>query len=281
MRIRITPEERKARRLDSDHLDAAVAAIKEDGFVILGGAVATSTLDAIKPKLEEDTAELRRRGRWGGAGQKPGHLQQAMPRSRRHIYPDIVTNPLIIQVTAAVLGEGVHLHFYNGNTNLPGSEAQPLHRDEEHLYPDCVHPTTSIVVNISPVDVDETNGATEIWPGTHLLPGPGRVSECDEQARRATVPPARALTQKGDAVLRDVRLWHRGVPNHGTEARHMIGMIHSRWFYRADATLAVNQDAEHAFDDEVLTTRVHIVPDDFDYLSEFVGRRAPSGRQVG
>ena len=29
------------------------------------------TLDAIKPKLEEDTAELLRRGNWGGAGRVP------------------------------------------------------------------------------------------------------------------------------------------------------------------------------------------------------------------
>lgn len=267
MRIQITPEEHEARRLDSEHLAEAVAAIEGDGFVVLGGALATSTLDAIKPKLDEDTAELRRRGRWGGAGQKPGHLQQAMPRSRMYIYPDIVTNPLIIQVTAAILGDGMHLHLYNGNTNLPGSEAQPLHRDHEHLFPDCIHPATSIVVNVSPVDVDETNGATEVWPGTHLVLGTGRVSEGDEQARREVAPPVRAISQKGDAVLRDMRLWHRGVPNRGTEARHMIAMAHSRWFYVRDRTIAVTKDAEHAFDDEVLTTRVRIVPDDYDYLS--------------
>jgi hypothetical protein len=270
MRIQVTPEEYEAHRLDDEHLAQAVAAIADDGYVILGGAVGTSTLDAIKPKLVEDTDELRRRGRWGGAGHRPGHLQQAMPRSREHIYADIVTNPLIIQVTEAVLGEGVHNHFYNGNTNLPGSQAQPLHRDSGHLWPDVIHPTTSIVINISPVDVDETNGATEIWPGTHQVAGPVMVSEDEENARREVVPPVRASSRKGDAVLRDVRLWHRGVPNHGTEPRHMIGMVHSRWFYVRGTTIAVTKDAEHSFDDEVLTTRVAIVPDDYDYLSELI-----------
>ena len=117
--------------------------------------------------------------------------------------------------------------------------------------------------------MDETNGATEIWPGTHRLPGPGHVSEHDEQARRDVVPPVRAASRKGDAVLRDIRLWHRGVPNHGTEGRHMIGMIHSSRFLRGGA-ISVTKDAEHAFDDEVLTTRVRIVPDEYDYLSEWV-----------
>ncbi len=270
MRIQTTPEESHARRLDSDHLAQAVGALADDGYVILGGVVGTKTLDAIRPKLIEDTAELRRRGRWGGAGQRPGHLQQAMPRSGRHIYSDLITNPLIIQVTQAVLGEGLHNHFYNGNTNLPGSEQQPLHRDLGHLWPDVIHPTTSIVINVSPVDVDETNGATELWPGTHNLPGPVLVSERDEKAREEVVAPVRAITHKGDAVLRDIRVWHRGVPNHGTEARHMIGMIHSRWFYVRGTTIAVTKDAEHAFDDPVLTTRVTIVPDDYDYLSEVI-----------
>jgi hypothetical protein len=269
MRIQITPEEYDARRLASDHLAEAVAALDEDGYVILGGAVAAATLDAIKPKLVEDTAELLRRGQWGGAGARPGHLQQAMPRNREHIHADIVINPLIIQVTAAVLGEGLHSDFYNGNTNLPGSERQPLHRDGGHLWPDFVHPISSIVINISPVDVDETNGATEIWPGTHYLPGPVHVSDGDERARRDVMPPVRAISRKGDAVLRDTRLWHRGVPNHGVEDRHMIGMIHSRSFLRG-ATIPVTKDAEHAFDDELLTTRVEIVPDDYDYLSEFI-----------
>ena len=151
MRIQITPEEYGARRLDSDHLAEAVAALDADGYVVLGGAVAPTTLDAIKPKLVEDTAELLRRGQWGGAGARPGHLQQAMPRNRQHIHADIVTNPLIIQVTAAVLGEGLHNHFYNGNTNLPGSgQCRPLlRRDAGHLWPDFVHPTVSVVINIS------------------------------------------------------------------------------------------------------------------------------------
>lgn len=270
MRIQITSAEYAAHRLSDDHLGAAVAALDEDGYVVLGGAVAHGALDAIKPKLDEDTDELLRRGRWGGAGQVPGHLQQSMPRSKEHIHADIVTNPLIIQVTAAILGDGLHNHFYNGNTNLPGSKTQPLHRDTGHLWPDLMHPTTSVVINVSPVEVDESNGATEIWPGTHKILGPVHVAESDEHARRADVPPVRAASAKGDAVLRDIRLWHRGVPNDGAEGRHMIGMVHSKWFYLRGTTIPVTKSAEHSFDDEVLTTRVEIVPDDYDYLSEFV-----------
>ncbi|MBO0880380.1 MAG: phytanoyl-CoA dioxygenase family protein, partial [Mycobacterium sp.] len=213
------------------------------------------------------------RGEWGGAGRVPGHLQQSMPRSAAHIYRDIVTNPFVIETTAAIVGPGVHNHFYNGNTNMPGSKMQPLHRDSGHLWPGHIHPTASIVINVSPVDVDENNGATEIWPGTHRVADPtgdNRVPPELERSRRETNPPVRTITTKGDAVLRDIRLWHRGMPNNGIEGRHMIGMVHSAGFYHHNTAIPVNADAVSLFEDPVLTTPLEIVDDDYDYLSEFV-----------
>jgi Phytanoyl-CoA dioxygenase (PhyH) len=270
VRIQVSQNEYDAHTLDDDTLKEVMEAIETDGYAVLGGAVDPAVLDAMKPKLDEDTAELLRRGKWGGAGELPGHLQQSMSRSKEHIYSEVVTNPLVIQVTAAILGEGVHSHFYNGNTNMPGSKTQPLHRDSGHLWPDLIHPTTSIVINVSPIDVTEENGATEIWPGTHRIAGGTRVTQEAEEARREVEPPVRAVSQKGDAVLRDIRMWHRGVPNNSTEGRHMIGMVHSKWFYLRGTTIPVTAGAAHSFDHDVLRTRVEIVPDDYDYLSEFL-----------
>ncbi|HVX45810.1 MAG TPA: phytanoyl-CoA dioxygenase family protein [Mycobacteriales bacterium] len=273
MRIQTTAAEKQDGHLTTAHREEALEALRRDGYVVLGGVIDPAVLDRMKPKLDEDTATLLARGEWGGAGRVPGHLQQSMPRSGAHIYRDIVVNPLVIDVTAALLGPGVHNHFYNGNTNMPGSKMQPLHRDHDHLWPGHVHPTASVVVNVSPVDVDEENGATEIWPGTHLLPEPigtGHVTPEQEKARRAEVPPVRACSSKGDAVLRDMRMWHRGMPNNGIEGRHMIGMVHSVGFYHAGTAIPVNADAVHLFEHDVLSTPVEVVPDDYDYLSEFV-----------
>jgi hypothetical protein len=273
MRIAITETERAGRAWSAEHRRQAVEAFDQDGYVILGGVIDRAVLDGLKPKLDEDTATLLERGEWGGAGAVPGHLQQSMPRSARYIHPELVTNPFIIEVTNAIVGPGVHNHFYNGNTNMPGSKMQPLHRDSGHLWPGFVHPTASIVVNVSPVDVEIENGATEIWPGTHKVVEPvgdNRITQDIEDSRRAEVPPARAITSKGDAVLRDIRLWHRGMPNNGIEGRHMIGMVHSARWYHHNTAIPVNADAVHLFDHDVLTTPTEIVPDDYDYLSEFV-----------
>lgn len=267
MRIKVSENEYDARKLDAKTLRAAVEAINADGYVVLGGVIDVAVLDAMKPKLDEDTAELIRRGQWDGTDRTPGHLSQPMSCSKEHIHSDVVTNPLVIQVTAEILGEGLHNHFYNCNTNMPGSEKQPLHRDAAHLEPDPVHPMISIVINVSPIDVDESNGATELWPGTHRIPGSTRVTEEAERERRAVVPPVRAVSCKGDAVLRDPRMWHRGMPNTGTEARHLIAMVHSKSFYQHVTTVPVTHGALHLFDDDVLTTRVELVPDDYDHLS--------------
>jgi ectoine hydroxylase-related dioxygenase (phytanoyl-CoA dioxygenase family) len=166
-----------------------------------------------------------------------------------------------------VLGDGVHNRSYNGNTNLPGSQRQPLHRDAEHLWPHLVHPTVTLIINISPIDVDETNAATEVWPGTHQILGPTYVSEDDEEQRRAVAPPVRVITRKGDAVLRDIRLWHRGVPNTSNAVRHMIAMSHTtRWQARGEP-IHVTADAVPTFTDDVLFTPVAVVRDDYDYLA--------------
>ena len=175
MRIEVSANEHDARKIDDETLKAAVEAILVEGYVVLGGVVDVAVLDAMKPKLDDDTAKLFGRVQRAGTGQFPGHLSQSMPRSKEHIYSDVVRNRFVIQVTAAILGEGVHNHFYNCNTNMPGSQIQPLHRDAPHLWSDPIHPVTSIVINISPIDVDESNGATELWPGTHRILGLDRA----------------------------------------------------------------------------------------------------------
>ncbi|MFN8573755.1 MAG: phytanoyl-CoA dioxygenase family protein [Gemmatimonadaceae bacterium] len=271
MRLQISAPEIAAGALRDATVATAADALRVDGYVVLGGVVDLAALDAMKAKLDADTADLLSRTKERGA--IPGHLSQSMPRSRAHIHRSIVANDFVIQVTAAVLGEGVHNHFYNCNTNLPRSNTQPLHRDAAHLWPDPIHPITSIIVNISPIDVDEKNGATELWPGTQRLLGSTRIGRSEEKARRASEPPVRVVTRKGDAVLRDPRQWHRGVPNRGREARHMIAMVHSKWFYESETCIPVTRDALDAFDHEVLTTRVELVPDDYDYLSEVVETR--------
>lgn len=250
MEIKITPKELAQEKMTDDQLAQAVKAVREDGYVILADVIDHEHLDAVRQRMDADSKILLDAQKWGGAGQVQGHLQQGPPPFAPYIFRDIVANPFALQVSTAVLGEGAYNRFYNGNANTPGSGTQPLHADTPHLWPDLTvaHPAHALVVNVTLIDVTEENGATEMWPGTHLVPmNSGRISEEMEAQRREVVPPVRAVSRKGSLLIRDMRMWHRGVPNHSNVIRHMIAMVHNIKWLQRPLTLLFNTGCEEAF----------------------------------
>ena len=274
MEITVQPEELKAGKLTDAHVEQAVKAIRVDGYVILENVVSHDHLDILRERMDADSQILINKEKWGGAGKLIGHLQQGPPPFAPYIFRDIVANPHVVQVTRALLGPGVYNNFYNGNTNSPGSTTQPLHRDGSHLWDDqeVAHPTTEVVVNISPQDTTEENGSVEIWPGSHLQVGDGRVDEEQEEARRKICPPIRGSAKKGSALIRDMRLWHRGVPNPSDKPRHMIAMIHRVNWLKSDRRLKYRIGCEVAFENSDLDHNAEFIDfaekkiDEYNYL---------------
>ena len=266
--IVLSAAERSVERLSDEHAQRAIAAVREAGVVVLEDAVDEAALDALHERLLTDTHALVAARDRGDSipGWKRGHLQQKPPHHPPYIFRDVVANPFAIQVTHGVLGDGLFNSFYSGNTNLPGSEAQPLHRDAQPLWPggDGDHPATTLVVNISPIDVHPDNGSTEIWPGSHRVGG--ELTEALISARRAVAPPVRVQAPKGSVVVRDIRLWHRGVPNVSDQIRHMIALVHQvRWFHRTH-TLRFQTGCEAEFESEHLDANAEFVDAPPDYL---------------
>ena len=266
MNLQPTPAEKAARGLETASLDEAVKAVRRDGFVIIEQAVPPEPLDLLRPRMDEDSRRLVEKHEKEGSKRPPGHLQQGPPPCAPYVHADIVANPFALQVSQAVLGDGFFCSFYNGNTNAPGSIEQALHRDARLLWPEWEdsNPTTTLVVNVPVDDTDESNGSTEIWPGTHLLPG--ELTEDCVEARRAQVPPVRANTRKGDILIRDIRLWHRGVPNPSTRFRHMIAMVHQVRWYQRHGALQYQTGCEDAFADGPLDHNAVFVDACPDYL---------------
>jgi len=269
MEITITPAELARETMSAGHLAQAVKAIQGEGYVVLADVIDHAHLDIVRERMEADSQKLIAAQKWGGAGRIEGHLQQGPPPFAPYVFRDIVANPFAIQVTREILGEGLYNRFYNGNANCPGSGQQPLHADGAHLWPDMTvaHPPATLIVNVALMDVGEENGGTELWPGTHLIPSnEGRVDEETEARRREVVPPVRANTRKGSLLIRDNRLWHRGVPNHSDVIRHMIAMIHNiRWLHRPGALL-FNQGCEEAFPAGELDHNVEFTAKPLEYL---------------
>ncbi len=186
---------------------------------------------------------------------------------------------MVIQVTTALLDEGIFNSFYNGNTNCPGSGTQPLHRDGPHLRPGHEpHPTACVEVSISPLDVTEGNGAVELWPGTHLHSFPETVIDKEtEKAQREVSPPVSGCAKKGSVLIREVRLWHRGAPNRSGRPAAYDCLVHCISWYRNRGPLMFNTGCEDAFPDDCgLNHTAEFTEDSIDFLFR---NRAESGKK--
>jgi ectoine hydroxylase-related dioxygenase (phytanoyl-CoA dioxygenase family) len=132
------------------------------------------------------------------------------------------------------------------------------------------------VVNLATVDVSPENGATELWPGTHRELGVGvgddiKIAPSALAARREICPPLQPTFRRGSMLIRDIRLWHAGMPNRTSAPRPMIAMIHTSQWLATGTPLVFPTGTESFFQHPVLTTPAIFTDDPIDYI------RSPSG----
>ena len=116
-----------------------------------------------------------------------------------------------------------------------GSEPQrqPVHSDADFAHPDHAF---ALVVNVPLITMRPENGSTEVWLGTHKDFGlaaqegahgeraSGRVRQSLLEERSGVSPPTQPIVPKGSVIIRDLRLWHAGMPNYTDEVRIMLAM---------------------------------------------------------
>jgi ectoine hydroxylase-related dioxygenase (phytanoyl-CoA dioxygenase family) len=167
-------------------------------------------------------------------------MDQAPPPRRDLMFKDVWCNPFAAAVLAGILGPQPVVHYANGNTALKATGRQPVHSDCEFEHPNFPF---AMVVNINLVDTNAENGGTEFWPGSHhcstidehdgLKCGESQLEikpEC-VAARRKHSPPIQASTKKGSLIIRDLRLWHAGMPNKTDSPRIMLAFVmQPAWF---------------------------------------------------
>lgn len=73
--------------------------------------------------------------------------------------------------------------------------------------------------------------------GSHGERASGRVRQARLEERKRVVPPMQPHIKKGSVVIRDLRLWHAGMPNTTDEIRIMLAMIHFAPWYRQRMSL--------------------------------------------
>lgn len=269
--LQITPDEVASGQMRPEHLDAAVAALNEDGIVVLQDVVSRESLETLRAKVLEDVALLQSRPdapyNWN-----TGNIQQDPPPFPPYLFKDILLNDLAIAVTRALLGPGVKNAFYSGNTAVRSDQRQPVHADTGQLWQNLESPTPpfQLVVNVPLVSMNPENGATEIWPGTHRdtavsIHDPIEVPAEALARWREKRPPFQPTVAAGSLVIRDIRLWHAGMPNRTETPRPMVAMIHTAsWFSVGE--LLFPRGTEAFFEHPTLRTRARFVDGPIDYI---------------
>jgi hypothetical protein len=265
--IDITPEERKTGQLAPAKLAIAIQAVAEDGVVALRQAIAVGPVDQLGAKMLADLA------RYAELYEIDNNFQGVRPPPfHPFLFPEIVFNEPAITMSRAILGPGATLTSYGANTAFVGSQTQQVHADAVPPQPDPLGPCTLLVVNVPLIDMTEENGATIYWPGTHRdgrlhsgnrFPTEGMIAEW--QANR---PAERAVAQRGDLILRDMRVWHGGMPNRTQTHRPMLALVH-RHEKPAQGTFEAEAGSEDFWSSHPrLQTSPTFVPKPIDYLRQ-------------
>jgi ectoine hydroxylase-related dioxygenase (phytanoyl-CoA dioxygenase family) len=248
--IKVSADEVKSGRLTERHLEQAVRALVFEGLVVVENAVEHSVLDKLNEKMVKDATYLRSLGEKGPFNYNQGNLQQDAPPVREHFDPSIFLSkssgfyaallteqdPLASHITSTVLGPRPKMTFCSGNTAMPATgdikpQRQPVHSDADFKHPP--HPF-ALVVNVPLVTMKPKNGSTEVWLGTHTNTNiedqegahgeraSGRIKQSLLEERRRVSPPIQGVIPKGSVIVRDLRLWHAGMPNYSDEIRVML-----------------------------------------------------------
>ena len=226
--MKISIEERQKGELTEASLAQALRTLRECGYVVLEAVLPTDWIETMRLHFEEQ-AQLQFNGDW-----PTGHGGVSVPVKMPFLDPQIIDNPFAMQILSAAMGEQIFAYLpYGNNIAWPGCRTQHIHRDTSHLFPETplVLPMTLAVVNIPLVDFTEENGATEVWPGSHLIVDLEASDRAQLEERAAQLPSIQMVMPAGSVVVRDMRTWHRGMPNHTETIRTMLALVYFRRFH--------------------------------------------------
>ena len=266
--LKISSDEVKSGHMHADNIQASIKALKEDGVVLLSGVIDVDHIDRLSQKMLEDVDSVEQTNgisnNWQGVRPPPFHP---------YLFSDIVFNEMVITITHQIMGDGVILDSYGANTAFSGNEQQGVHADTHQLWPnlDYIPPPHCIVINVPLVDVDQSNGATKVWLGTHqdtrIQPNNRHITEEMIAEWDAKRPAEYTFSQRGDLILRDMRVWHCGMPNHTDTPRPMLAMIH-RCEWESQWGFEVQKGTEAFFQHPILRTSAVYTDAPIDYLRQ-------------
>jgi ectoine hydroxylase-related dioxygenase (phytanoyl-CoA dioxygenase family) len=189
----------------------AIAAIREQGYVIIEEALDAATRTAIRTELDP-WLEGSRFGRNDFEGFHTERVYALLAKSASTAA--MIEHPQILGIVAAFLPGHFLLSAALAINVHPGETAQSFHRDDSgHAFAPMPRPAYGISTIWAFDDFTRNNGATEVVPGSHHWPQ-ARVP-LDTEAVKVIMPAGAVVVFAGS-------LYHRGGANRSDTIRLAI-----------------------------------------------------------
>lgn len=194
-------------------LDRHAAEIETQGFTVLPRLLSPQTLERIRTGL---APHLRRHhGRNAFEGFQTERVYTLVGRGR--VFEEITEEAHILALLDRFLLPGYLLTASQAINIEPGEAAQSVHFDDGFYRLPRPRPAASLSVIFAIDDFTDTNGATDILPGSHLwsdaeVAAFGARADAVGQLVPAVMPAGSALVFQG-------HLLHRGGANRSTASR--------------------------------------------------------------
>lgn len=259
-----------ARRLSAKTLRRVVSGMKRDGVVVFDDLFPMRLLKEVRREVlrRHESGELRERGLVRDIG---GRCTSVLPFEGPFLERSFYANARLVEIVAALLGSEHGIGSLEVVMALPGATRQYQHVDGPLRFDQVVRgkkkgfsgdlsalPPYALALAVPLCAVDEVNGPTAIWPGSHRAALRARLPS--EAAIRREFPVARMTGDFGRAYLYDYRTFHRGLPNLSREPRPLLMMVFTRSWFR-DPNLA------EVYPSVVITKRnFERIPERYKYL---------------
>ncbi len=221
--------------------------MERDGAVAFGNLFPIALLKKLRSEVlrRHDSGELREKGLVRDIG---GRYAAVLPFEGPFLNPKFYANPILHEMLGALLGSSYCIGSLETVIAMPGAGRQHQHidgpirferfvRGKKRAFPGDLSdlPPYAVTLCVPLCGVDEDNGPTAIWRGSHRAalrarpPGEARVAR--------DYPVERMIGPLGRSFFFDYRVFHGGMPNHAREPRPVLMFVFTRSWFR-DPNLA-------------------------------------------
>ena len=220
-------------RVPDDVVEADLAAIERDGYVVLPGLLDDEQVRRAREVLTDLLGPL-------GRNNFEGHLTQrvysVLVKTRG--VDAIVEHPRVLAMLDRLLMPNYLLSQLQVINILPGEKGQLPHADDLFYPVPRPRPALSVATIWAIDDFTPENGATVVLPGSHRW-GEGRQPVDTDRRLPAVMPP-------GSCILFLGTLWHGGGPNVSDGSRMAVTAQYCEPWLRTQEAFALSVDADTA-----------------------------------